>query len=139
MWLMTAGLGSGGIFLIVNVSYIRVTSKNSMADREFDDPELQERLEIFPPEYQEIILDGDPEEIAQRFGRAFGLSEHDRVVLANAHRFYLLVMLDEEGWIDFVHTYTDVDHELATLLVHETLKRIPDDIKEFINDLRTST
>ena len=104
-----------------------------------DDPQLQKQLEVFTPEYQEIIRSDEPTILARTFGKVFELSEHDETVLENSIRLYLMGLHDTDGWIDFVAEFTGLDIMAAQVVVTEMQKYIADDIKTQLEELRSGS
>ena len=104
-----------------------------------DDPQLQERLEQFTPEYQAVILGPEPELLAQSFARSFELSEHDQNVLENFLRFYLMGLLSTDQWVDYIAEFTEFDVSTARMVVEKMQTYIADDIRMQIEELRTGS
>ena len=101
-----------------------------------DDPILQEQLTLFTPEYQAMVTGPVPEVAASTFGDAYQLSEHDKTVLENGIRLYLLALLSKEEWIEFTSEYTTLDTDTAKLFVTEISSYFSPQVEQALKQVR---
>ena len=102
-----------------------------------DNPKLQERLEMFSPDYQTLVIGDIPVITAETFGNSLGLNQHDKNVIENSFRLYLLALLSVSEWAEFIAEYTTLDLPTAELIVDEVQSNIADDIKLQLEEVRT--
>lgn len=89
---------------------------------------IQNRLQIFSPEYRSFLASGVIEEICLPLAETEGFSEDQKIVFQNGLALYLLFILDIDAFADFVSSECDMPADQARILVRAAHNMLPEEI-----------
>ena len=90
---------------------------------------IQDRLSILLPEYQEFIQGSFITEAADQLGKASGFGDKKISVLENAFTLYFLLFMDNKEVIDFIKSECEVSLNDAENLTYALLTSLPEEYR----------